>query len=136
MSHETEGTQLRCAVARGGTTETRREAADELRSEHRDRVPVLLRSDPLARLPPLLEHQKLLVRSRMTAGGFLTSLRKQLQPKPTGRLYLVLGRGAALHRAQLNAHLGQLYDDHKDDDGFLYACLTNQKEPASKEKLD
>jgi len=81
------------------------------------RIPVICeRSTKTSTDVPPIDKYKYLVPKELTTGEFLYVIRKRLKLKPEKAIYLFIN-GVIPSSSQL---LGDVYDYHKDPDGFLY----------------
>jgi len=92
--------------------------------KYSDRIPIIVEiaKSSVKDFPPLAKH-KYLVPTGMTVGQFVYTLRKQIVIPPTKALFLFVNKG---HLPPTAALVGQLYQEHKDEDGFLYTTLQSE----------
>ncbi|KAF7639317.1 hypothetical protein Mgra_00001280 [Meloidogyne graminicola] len=107
---------------RKGLPERQRMVQDIL-SQHEDKVPLIIERYGKERFLPLLSHCKYLVPSHLTIGGVMQIIRRRLQLHPDQAFYLLVNGKSVF---SVNQTIGQLYDDEKDEDGFLYIVYASQ----------
>lgn len=97
------------------TFEKRSKESTRITSRYPDRIPVICESAK-PHEEQLLDKQKYLVPSELTFGQFAYVLRKRMRLIENEAIFVFVG-GALCQPAIL---MQQVYDQHKDDDGFLY----------------
>ena len=116
------------------TKEQRLAESNRIRSKHSDRVPVICeRMESNNTSLPLLQKKKYLVPADLTMGQFMYFIRKQLNSAFNINTSINgLGSEVALFlfingRILSNGlSLGNVYNIHKNEDGFLYVCYTSE----------
>lgn len=91
------------------------EEAKRIREKYPDRVPVIV--EPLKNTNiPGIDKKKFLVPSDLTVGQFVFVIRKRVKLAPEKAIFVfvntIMPPTAAL--------MSNIYEEHKDDDGFLY----------------
>lgn len=101
--------------------DSRRSEADRMRQKYPDRIPVWLESHESAdnALPPL-DKKKFLVPVDFTLGQFIYVIRGRMKLKQEQALFLMVNNALVPNTSTL----GQLYNEHKSQDGFLYLTVT------------
>uniref|UniRef100_A0A915NQE8 Autophagy-related protein n=2 Tax=Meloidogyne TaxID=189290 RepID=A0A915NQE8_9BILA len=107
---------------RKGLPERQRMVQDIMR-QHNDKVPLIIERYDKERFLPLMNHAKYLVPSHLTIGGVMQIIRRRLQLHPDQAFYLLVNGKSVFSMSQT---IGQLYDDEKDEDGFLYIVYASQ----------
>jgi GABA(A) receptor-associated protein len=107
--------------------EKRKAEAERIRQKYTDRIPVSAVPSVMSNLKvicekveksdiPTIDKKKYLVPSDLTVGQFCYVIRKRIKLAPEKAIFIfvneVLPPTAAL--------MSSIYDEHKDDDGFLY----------------
>jgi GABA(A) receptor-associated protein len=107
--------------------EKRKAEAERIRQKYTDRIPVSAAPSVMSNLKvicekveksdiPTIDKKKYLVPSDLTVGQFCYVIRKRIKLAPEKAIFIfvneVLPPTAAL--------MSSIYDEHKDDDGFLY----------------
>lgn len=99
----------------------RLEVAAKIRQKYADRLPVIVEKAPKSNAPDIDKH-KYLVPVDITVGKFVHEIRKHMSLSPEKAIFLfvnnVLPPTAAL--------MSQIYDQYKDEDGFLYINYTDE----------
>ena len=101
----------------------RLEESTRIRAKFPDRVPVIVEKSGTANndLPPL-KKQKYLVPYDITSGQFMFIIRKRIQLEPHAALFMFIGNELS-QSAEL---FGNLYENKKDEDGFLYITYSGE----------
>lgn len=103
--------------------EYRCKLGDTIRLKHPDRFPMIIEIHPngnLAKRKVQLNKSKFLVPHDATAGTFLSTFKQGnflSGTEPHETIYFFFGDR---HLVPNSANMGQLYNEHKEDDGFLY----------------
>lgn len=102
------------------TEEERKAEAENIRRKYPERVPTIVErhnyaSDGL----PDLDKRKFLVPSDMAMGQFIYVIRKRMRLEPEKALFFFINDTLA----PSSRTMGQLYQEHKADDGFMYITL-------------
>ena len=97
--------------------EKRKEESAKIRSKYPDRVPVICeRSANGASDIPDIDKKKYLVPVDLTVGQFHYVVRKRIQLAPEKALFLFCSNSIPPNAALIST----VYEEHKDEDGFLY----------------
>ncbi|GAA5997116.1 hypothetical protein JCM5350_000652 [Sporobolomyces pararoseus] len=95
--------------------EKRKAEAERIRQKYPDRIPVICEKADKTDIPAI-DKKKYLVPADLTVGQFVYVIRKRIKLAPEKAIFIfvdeVLPPTAAL--------MSQIYDEHKDEDGFLY----------------
>jgi len=95
--------------------EKRQAEALRIREKYPDRIPVIVEKSERSDIPDI-DKKKYLVPSDLTVGQFVYVIRKRIQLNPEKAIFIfvknLLPPTAAL--------MMTVYDEHKDEDGFLY----------------
>ena len=96
------------------------EEARRIKQKYPDRIPVIVEVG--TGVPPM-ERQKYLVPKDLTAAQFMYTLRKKIDLDAHTALYMFFNDTLA----PSSAMMGPIYQDHHDEDQFLYAhlCVEN-----------
>lgn len=100
--------------------EKRSAESAKVRVKYPDRIPVICEKG--AGTIPSIEKIKYLVPSRITLGEFAWVIRKRFSLNETTAIILHVNKVAP----PINQLMGNLYEDHKDEDGFLYITYSNE----------
>ena len=101
----------------------RKEEALRIRTKYPELIPVICEKTASSTDLPTIDRRKYLVPPDLTVGQLLYVVRKRIQMKPDKALFMFVN-GA--HLAPSSQLLTQVYDDHKDDDGFLYFSYSSE----------
>ena len=104
--------------------EVRRKESTHMRQKYPDRFPVICERSPDA-LPfcPFLQKSKFLVPHDLTLGQFIAVIRNHMRIDSEKAVYLFFD--GIMH--SLNKTMRELYFQHVESDGFLYATYTFEK---------
>jgi GABA(A) receptor-associated protein len=95
--------------------EERKEESKRILNKYPDRIPIICNRGYNSETP-LLPRNKFLVPNDLTMGQFMYVVRKHLKLEAEKGLYLFVNNIIPSNSKLLN----DLYDKHKDEDGFLY----------------
>jgi GABA(A) receptor-associated protein len=99
----------------------RQAEAQRIREKYPDRIPVIVEKAEKTDIPDI-DKKKYLVPSDLTVGQFVYVIRKRIKLSPEKAIFIfvknVLPPTAAL--------MSTIYDDHKDEDGFLYITYSGE----------
>ncbi|DBA73692.1 TPA: Autophagy- protein 8C-like [Trebouxia sp. C0005] len=102
-------------------TEKRQAEAQRIRDKYPDRIPVIVEKAERSEIPDI-DKKKYLVPGDLTVGQFVYVIRKRIKVSPEKAIFMfvknVLPPTAAL--------MSEVYDDHKDEDGFLYITYSGE----------
>ncbi|KAI8465593.1 MAG: autophagy protein [Monoraphidium minutum] len=101
--------------------EKRQAEAGRIREKYPDRIPVIVEKAEKSDIPDI-DKKKYLVPADLTVGQFVYVIRKRIKLSPEKAIFIfisnVLPPTAAL--------MPSVYEDHKDDDGFLYITYSGE----------
>mmetsp|Transcript_26897 Transcript_26897/g.67662 ORF Transcript_26897/g.67662 Transcript_26897/m.67662 type:complete len:126 (+) Transcript_26897:419-796(+) len=101
--------------------EKRQSEAARIRDKYPERVPVIVEKAEKSDIPDI-DKKKYLVPADLTVGQFVYVIRKRIKLSPEKAIFIfvrnVLPPTAAL--------MSSIYEDHKDDDGFLYITYSGE----------
>jgi len=101
--------------------EKRRIEGDKIRRKYPDRVPVIVERAKDCRLADL-DKKKYLVPCDLTVSQFYFLIRKRVHLKPEDSLFFFIDNTIP----SSSASMGSLYEDHKEDDHFMYICYNEE----------
>jgi len=101
--------------------EKRRAEGEKIRKKHPDRIPVIVEKAPKCRLQDL-DKKKYLVPSDLTVGQFYFLIRKRIHLRPDEALFFFVNNVIP----PTAATMGQLYQDHHEEDMFLYIAYSDE----------
>jgi len=101
--------------------EKRRAEGEKIRRKYPDRIPVIVEKAPKSRLRDL-DKKKYLVPSDLTVGQFYFLIRKRIHLRPEDALFFFVNNVIP----QTMTTMGQLYQDHHEEDLFLYIAYSDE----------
>ncbi|XP_077982136.1 gamma-aminobutyric acid receptor-associated protein-like 2 [Glandiceps talaboti] len=101
--------------------EQRRTEAAKIRAKHPERIPVVVEKVTNSQIANI-DKRKFLVPADITVAQFIWIIRKRIKVPSERAIFLFVGRVLP----QTSATMGQIYEDHKDDDQFLYVAYSGE----------
>jgi GABA(A) receptor-associated protein len=98
------------------TLEKRKEESSRIIKKYPDKLPIIVTKSKKTRLENI-DKNKFLVPNDMTLGQFLLIIRKRIKLKQEESLFLLIKDNSMIESSKT---LLQIYEDNKDEDGFLY----------------
>lgn len=98
------------------TFEKRCEESARIRKKYPTRIPVIVEKDLREKSLPQISRKKYLVPQDLSVGEFMFVIRKRIKLAPEKSIYLFINGSLQ----NTSANLCQVYEEHKDKDGFLY----------------
>ena len=102
--------------------EKRTEESTKIREKYPDRYPIIVLKDKSAKLNNI-DKCKYLGPEGLTLGQFIHIIRKKIELKETESLFLFINGSVLVANSET---LGDLYNNYKDEDGFLYITYCNE----------
>nr|APU52176.1 ATG8-2 [Dugesia japonica] len=99
----------------------RLEDSQKIKAKYPQRIPIIVEKHPSSRLVEIDKH-KFLVPADITVAQFMWILRKRIDLSSDKALFLFVGKSVP----QASMTMGQLYEDFRDEDGFLYAAYSGE----------
>lgn len=99
----------------------RRAEGEKIRRKYPDRIPVIVEKAPKAHLRDL-DKKKYLVPSELTIGQFYFLIRKRIHLRPEEALFFFVNNIIP----QTMTTMGQLYQEHHEEDQFLYIAYSDE----------
>jgi GABA(A) receptor-associated protein len=96
------------------TIEKRKNESDYIRQKHPTKVPIIV--EALDKHAPKLPKSKYLANSHMTMGQFVYIIRKHMELNANQAIFIMIQKNLV----PSTKDIGVIYEEHKDDDGFLY----------------
>lgn len=106
------------------TLEQRKQESDRIKSKYPDRVPVIAEVNDVKTLNSL-DKSKYLVPSDLTIGQLQFVLRKRIKLPANQAMFLFVGCKNTTNPSTASL-LSTLYDECKDEDGFLYVTISSE----------
>jgi len=101
--------------------EKRKAEGEKIRKKYPDRIPVIVEKAPKSRIRDL-DKKKYLVPADLTVGQFYFLIRKRIHLRPEEALYFFVNNQIP----PTSATMGQLYQDHHEEDQFLYIAFSEE----------
>ncbi|XP_023234002.1 gamma-aminobutyric acid receptor-associated protein-like 2 isoform X2 [Centruroides sculpturatus] len=103
------------------TIDQRKQESSNVRNRYPDRIPVIVEKAPHSSIPTI-DKQKFLVPSEISMAQFMWIIRKRIQLSQEKAIFLFVGRVLP----QSSSSMGEIYNAHKDEDGFLYVVYSGE----------
>mmetsp|Transcript_13795 Transcript_13795/g.27246 ORF Transcript_13795/g.27246 Transcript_13795/m.27246 type:complete len:121 (+) Transcript_13795:42-404(+) len=101
--------------------ETRKAESQRMRSKYPDRIPVIVEKAVGSDIPDV-DKKKYLVPTDLTVGQFVHVIRKRIKLTPEKAIFIFVNNSLPPTAALMTA----VYDEHKDEDGFLYITYNGE----------
>lgn len=103
----------------------RQTESGRIRQKYPDRVPIICEKAKMCSDKAItnLDKRKYLVPKDLKLADFMYVIRKRMKLSPEKSIFLFLGDN---NLAPCSALLGVLYEEYKDDDGFLYITYNGE----------
>ena len=92
-----------------------------IKEKYPDRVPIIVQKNPYCDVPDI-DKFKYLVPKEMNMAQFLFVIRKRIKINSSTSLFIIVDNG--LVGSSIN--ISSIYEDKKDNDGFLYVTYTTE----------
>lgn len=103
--------------------EERKEECKKMLEKFPDRIPVIVERLSNSVLPQM-DRKKFLVPNDIVLGQFNQVIRKRISLSPSTALFTFIGENHKL--AGITAPMTTIYEENKDEDGFLYVFYTSE----------
>lgn len=110
-------------VFRAMNLDDRKREAERIRNKYPNRVPVIVEKASNAKGMPDIDKQKFLVPADLTIGQFIYIIRKRIKLSSDQAIFLFVGDNFMPPAAAI---MSQLYEEFKNEDGFLYAVYASE----------
>jgi GABA(A) receptor-associated protein len=104
------------------TLDQRQIESERIRQKYPERVPVICERADRSQTVVDIDKKKYLVPSDLTVGQFMFVIRKRLKLPPEQAIFLFVNGTIPPTAALMN----QIYDEHRDVDGFLYITYSGE----------
>ncbi|VDI55995.1 GABA(A) receptor-associated protein [Mytilus galloprovincialis] len=101
--------------------EQRKAESTKIKDKYPERIPVIVEKDPKSHIQDI-DKRKFLVPNDISVAQFMWIIRKRIQLPSEKAIFLFVGKVLP----QSSASMGQVYEEHKDDDGFLYIAYSGE----------
>jgi GABA(A) receptor-associated protein len=112
---------MRSAFKNEHSFEKRKAEADRIRQKYPDRIPVICEKADRTDIPTI-DKKKYLVPSDLTVGQFVYVIRKRIKLAPEKAIFIFVDEVLPATAALMSA----IYEEHKDEDGFLYVSYSGE----------
>ncbi|CCM02884.1 uncharacterized protein FIBRA_04998 [Fibroporia radiculosa] len=99
----------------------RKAEAERIRQKYPDRIPVICEKADKTDIPTI-DKKKYLVPSDLTVGQFVYVIRKRIKLAPEKAIFIFVDEVLPPTAALMSA----IYEEHKDEDGFLYVSYSGE----------
>ncbi|ELT96858.1 hypothetical protein CAPTEDRAFT_224511 [Capitella teleta] len=103
------------------TFEQRKNESAKIRGKYPERIPVIVEKAPNSQVPDI-DKRKFLVPNDISVAQFMWIIRKRVKLPSEKALFLFVGKVLP----QSSASMGQIYEEHQDEDGFLYIAYSGE----------
>ena len=104
------------------TLEQRSAESKKIITKYPSKIPIIIEASKSCTLNPISKN-KFLVPEDLTLGQFLNIVRKRIELDSKDALFVFINDKTL---PATSANINQLYNDHKDEDGFLYMTYCNE----------
>jgi len=104
------------------TFEQRKQESDRILSKYSDRIPIIVEKNKNSNDMPDIDKKKYLVPNELTVGQFMYVIRKRIKLEPEKAIFLFINNNSPANASLLSA----IYDEYKDEDGFLYITYSSE----------
>jgi len=101
--------------------EKRQAEASRIRDKYPDRIPVIVEKADKSDIPDI-DKKKYLVPADLTVGQFVYVIRKRIKVGPEKAIFMFVKNTLPPTAALMS----DIYQDHKDEDGFLYITYSGE----------
>jgi GABA(A) receptor-associated protein len=102
--------------------ETRKKESDKIKLKYPNRYPIIINKTKKCLLPEI-EKTKFLIPGDLTMGQFMFVIRKRIKLEDKDSLFFFINDNTIPLTSSL---ISTIYEDHKDEDGFLYVSYCNE----------
>ena len=96
--------------------EERKSESSSIIQKYPNRLPLIVTKAEKSNVNDI-DKKKFLVPNDLTVGQFIYVIRKRIKAKPEQGIFVFVGKNIL---PQTSALISSVYNDHKDEDGFLY----------------
>ncbi|CAN6199160.1 unnamed protein product [Urochloa humidicola] len=101
--------------------EKRQSESNRIRDKYPDRIPVIVEKSGKTDIPDI-DKKKYLVPADLTVGQFIYVVRKRIKLSPEKAIFVFVNNTLP----PITSLMSELYEEHKDGDGFLYMTYSGE----------
>jgi len=101
--------------------EKRKKEADKIRAKYPDRIPVICEKSAKSDIADI-DKKKYLVPGDLAVSQFVYVIRKRIKIPPEKAIFIFINNKLPSTAALMSA----IYEEHKDEDGFLYVTYSGE----------
>ena len=101
----------------------RKSESSKIIAKYEDRIPIIVYKDPKCKNLEEINKNKFLAPTDLTLGQFLVVVRKRINLDEAQALFIFVDETTLAPTSQT---IGNLYENHKDEDGFLYMLYCSE----------
>ncbi|NDB84184.1 MAG: hypothetical protein EB127_15930 [Alphaproteobacteria bacterium] len=105
-----------CQFKKDNSLENRIASSSKMISKYPDRIPIIIEKHKSCEYMNQLKSSKYLVPKEMTMGQFIVMIRSKIKLEPSTGMFVFVNNLLVPNSCCIDS----LYNEHKDDDGFLY----------------
>ena len=102
--------------------ETRKKESEKIQTKYPNRFPVIIHKSKKCKLDEI-EKTKFLIPGDLTMGQVIYIVRKRIKLNDTESIFLFVNDSIL---PTTSSTISSIYDEHKDEDGFLYISYCNE----------
>jgi GABA(A) receptor-associated protein len=105
------------------TFEERKNESSKIKAKYSERIPIIVYKDPKCKNLQEINKNKFLAPEDLTLGQFLVVIRKRIELEEAQALFVFVNETTLAPTSQT---IGNLYNNYKDEDGFLYMLYCSE----------